>query len=97
MSKMIRDRFKKSEDELVEERVGRLFLSLPNDCLTRPQREELASSLFGRIQGIDDSADVSPSQWKLVLAVLTKMMKRPTFCEVRRTHVAPGVSSRESY
>ncbi|MBE3042959.1 hypothetical protein IMZ48_10385 [Candidatus Bathyarchaeota archaeon] len=84
MSKMVRDRFKKSEDELVEERVGRLFLSVPNDCLTRPQRETLASSLLGRIQTID-SADVSPSQWKLVLAVLIKMMKRPTFCEVRWT------------
>ena len=85
MSKTVRDRFKKSEDELVEERVGRLFLSVPNDCLTRPQRETLASSLLGRILAIDELADVSPSQWKLVLAVLIKMMKRPTFCEVRWT------------
>ena len=86
MRKIIRDRFKKSENELVEERVGRLFLSLPNDCLTRSQREQLASLLFERIQAIGDSADVSPSQWKLVLAVLTKLMKRPTFCEVSRTY-----------
>lgn len=82
---MVRDRFKKSEDELLEENIGRTFLSVPDDCLTRPQREALASLILGRIQAIDESVDVSPSQWKLALAVLTKLMKRPTFCEVSIT------------
>lgn len=86
---MIRDRFKKSEDELLEENVGRTFLSVPDDCLTRPQRETLASLLLGRIQAIDESIDVSPSQWKLTLAVLTKLMKRPTFCEVGLAYWIP--------
>lgn len=95
MSAMIRDRFKKSEDELVEEKVGRQFLSVPNDCLTRPQREALTSSLLGRIQSISDSEDVSPSQWKLVLAVLTKNLKRPTFCEVGKPPFTGAVSSGE--
>ena len=79
---MVRDRLKKSEDELVEENIGRTLLSVPDDCLTRPQRETLVSLLLERAQAIDDTVDVSPSQWKLALAVLAKLMKRPTFCEV---------------
>lgn len=82
MSTIIQDRFKKSENELLEEKVGRVFLSMPDDCLTRPQREDLFGLLLGHIQAVSDSADVSPAQWKLVLAVLTKFMKRPTFREV---------------
>lgn len=95
MSKIIQDRFKKVEDELLEEKVGRVFLSLPNDCLTRPQREHLLEILLGRIQAVSDSADVSPAQWKLVLAFLTKIMKRPTFREVCLTR--PSVLSDEAH
>lgn len=83
---MVRDRFKKVEDELVEENIGRTLLSVPDDCLTRPQRETLVTLLLGRIQAIDDTVDVSPSQWKLALAVLKKLMNRPTFCEVSLTY-----------
>lgn len=82
MSSMVRDRLKKSQHELIDEKVGALFLNVPDDCLARPQRELLASLFLGRIQAIDDAVEVSPAQWKLVLAVLTKLMRRPTFCEV---------------
>ncbi|SPO03000.1 uncharacterized protein DNG_05681 [Cephalotrichum gorgonifer] len=81
MSGTLRDRLKKVTDELIDENVGGLFLTVPDDCFTRPQREHLASLLLGRIQAIEDTVDVSPTQWKLILAVLTKLMKRPTFCE----------------
>lgn len=82
MATVIQNRLKKSEDELMEEKMGRVFLRVPNDCLTRPQREHLFGILFRRIQAVSDQADLSPAQWKLVLAVLTKVMKRPTFPEV---------------
>lgn len=95
MSTIIQDRFKKSEDELLEEKVGRVFLSVPNDCLTRPQREHLLGLFLGRIHAVSGSVDVSPSQWKLTLAVMTKIMKRPTFREVCLSRL--GVSSDEAY
>lgn len=82
MSGMVRDRSKKSTDEFMDEKVGEAFLKVPDDCLKRPQRELLASLLLGQIQAIEDTVDVSPSQWKLVLAVLTKLMRRSMFCEV---------------
>lgn len=88
MSGMVRDRFKKYTNEFLDEKVGQAFLKVPNDCLKRAQRELLASLLLGQIQAVEDTVNVSPSQWKLVLAVLTKLMRRTVFCEVSLIHQA---------
>ena len=82
MAGAVRVKFKKSQDEILDSNLGSLFLEVPNDCLTRPQRELLAGLLLERIKTFDGNDDVAPSQWALVLIVLTKLMKRPTFCEV---------------
>jgi hypothetical protein len=86
---MIRSKFKKSEDELLDEKLGRAALKIPIDCLKRNQREVLASLLLQRIQSVDATVGIQASQWKLVLAVLTKLMRRSTFCEVS-LHIYQG-------
>lgn len=71
-----------NENEILDSNLASLFLEIPNDCLTRPQRELAANMILERLESLEAKKEIMPSQWKLVLAVLTKLMKRPTFCEV---------------
>ncbi|PKS10045.1 hypothetical protein jhhlp_004670 [Lomentospora prolificans] len=77
----VRGKFKKAEDEILDPSLSSLFLEVPDECFTRSQREILATVILERITAFESKKNISPSQWQLVLAILTKLMKRPTFCE----------------
>lgn len=79
----VRGKFKKAEDEILDPSLSSLFLEVPDECFTRSQREILATVILERITAFESKKNISPSQWQLVLAILTKLMKRPTFCEVK--------------
>ncbi|KAF6806591.1 urb2 npa2 family protein [Colletotrichum sojae] len=53
------------------------LLAIPNDTITREQRERIMGILIPRIE----AANLDSTQWKLVLGLIEKIMQRPTFYE----------------
>ncbi|VUC32227.1 unnamed protein product [Clonostachys rosea] len=55
--------------------------SIPLDAISRPQREVVVGLLIGEKSGKRLSQSSSLENWKLLLGLLTKLMRRPTFYE----------------
>ncbi|KAL2753295.1 hypothetical protein ACRALDRAFT_1083044 [Sodiomyces alcalophilus JCM 7366] len=57
----------------------RSLSSVPDELLSRPQRERIMEILRGQTRKIKGKTLVSPSTWALVLGLMAKVMRRPTF------------------
>jgi len=61
----------------------RILSQIPEECFTRQQRERLMESLIQKIvQMGTDILVVTPPSWRLVLGVMIRAMRRPTFYQV---------------
>ena len=81
--------FKRSQENLLDANLGRVLLSIPDDCFDRASRVELTTLLVNRLEAVGGEIDASPSQWKLFLAIMTKSMRRANFSEVG--HLDPNM------
>ena len=62
----------------------RFLLDVPDDVLSRAQREAAMKSLVSHLPGDAAKADaVGAEYWQLVLSLMVKLMGKPTFYEVR--------------
>ncbi|ROT38468.1 hypothetical protein SODALDRAFT_333053 [Sodiomyces alkalinus F11] len=57
----------------------RSLTGVPDELLSRQQRERIMETLHGQRRKMKAKAAVSPSTWALVLGLMVKVMRRPTF------------------
>jgi hypothetical protein len=69
-------------DKFFSCKTARLLLLLPNECMTRPQREKLLGAIFGVVRRPSGVADGPVPELELLLSLIVKIMKRSTFYEV---------------
>ena len=60
------------------------LLGVPNEVLSRTQREAAMRSLVTHLPRDSDKVEaVGPEYWRSALSLMVKLMGRPTFYEVR--------------
>lgn len=62
----------------------RALLDLPLDAYSRDQRETVMRTLYSQMSkmGKKAASAMAPSDWKLVLSLMVKVMRKPTFYKV---------------
>lgn len=68
-----------SWDDVRPKAALRSLSSVPDELLSRQQRERIMEILHGQRRKIKGKTPVSPSTWALVLGLMAKVMRRPTF------------------